>query len=496
MKCKSIIFFISFFLFFHSELYSQKVESQIDSLLVLSDSTLYSNIKQSLAYAKKANNLAKNIDNKKLKANTYLYVAVRLGELTQYEEAIGAAKAGLKIPFDDIHLKIELKEAKAIFNSYLGLNSYAIQEYQKLLSLIEEYNEGDDKELFRKTKTNIYQNLSASYYNNYQTDSAFIMINKAIDILQKVPEKGKPINGSEVYLTKASYLLGTEKQSDSIRFYANLSLQEAKKRKDDNFWDQYRHLGIYHFYEKNYDQALKFLHKSLEDMDKAGLPDDFLSKYDIYLTLSDTYEQKGDVKKQILYLKKSDSILKNDTFKNKQEVSEVADQQLKEKESTFLDKIKQYQYYIYAIVILLGSTLIISYIVFKKKIFESKKEVNQKNVLLHQTEKKSEELQNKVEDDRFEKLIDSAKKNKASFLILFEQQYPDFIQTLRSMNAKVTNSELSFLAYAFLNFSTKEIAYYTNVTEKAVQTRKYRIRKKYEIPTEVDFNGWVKSLVK
>jgi len=49
---------------------------------------------------------------------------------------------------------------------------------------------------------------------------------------------------------------------------------------------------------------------------------------------------------------------------------------------------------------------------------------------------------------------------------------------------------------AFLNFSTKNIAEYTYVTIRTVQIRKNRLRKKFEIPSDEDFNNWMRELGK
>jgi len=47
---------------------------------------------------------------------------------------------------------------------------------------------------------------------------------------------------------------------------------------------------------------------------------------------------------------------------------------------------------------------------------------------------------------------------------------------------------------AFLNFSTKNISEYTYVTVRAVQIRKNRWFKKFEIPSDADFNNWMGAL--
>ncbi len=66
---------------------------------------------------------------------------------------------------------------------------------------------------------------------------------------------------------------------------------------------------------------------------------------------------------------------------------------------------------------------------------------------------------------------------------------------MKELNPTIRSTELYFSALAYLNFSTKDIANYTFVTNRAVQVRKNRMRKKYDIPSEVDFNEWFRSLV-
>lgn len=61
-------------------------------------------------------------------------------------------------------------------------------------------------------------------------------------------------------------------------------------------------------------------------------------------------------------------------------------------------------------------------------------------------------------------------------------------------NPKIRTSELTFCAYLYLGFTTKEIADYTFVTIRGVETRRNRLRKKYNIPSDMDFSVWIKSL--
>ena len=98
-----------------------------------------------------------------------------------------------------------------------------------------------------------------------------------------------------------------------------------------------------------------------------------------------------------------------------------------------------------------------------------------------------------MEKDKFNHLIALAKSNNPAFLLLFGELYPDFIEALKMLAPNIRSSELEFCAMAFLNFSTKNIAEYTYVTIRAVQIRKNRLRKKFEIPSDADFNNWMRE---
>lgn len=488
MKHKFLVLFYFLFCLFQYNSFGQNLEFELDSLLKLADEYYDTDIDKSLAVAKQANILAQSSNNNKLKAESYKILASTQAELGFYVEAIDNANLGLAIPIDDIQFKTKFMEIKAICYSYLGVESRAIKLYYEILEMLEEYNSPE----FIHNKAIIYADLSVSYFNQKEEETSIIMANKSIALFQKLDNPNHLIDLPAVYLNKAT--LFVQRNNDSLYHYTKLSFEEAKKWSLVNYWQQYKFFGVYYFFEQDYTKAEKYFLMSLEEFEKMGFTD-MLDKYDIYITLADIYEHRGDVVKQTHYLKKSESLLKDYNFKNAFDVSKAVDSMMETERNTFVEEVKKHQLYIYLAFIALGVLFVFLYQKYRTKLKQSKQEVTQKEKLLKQTEKKSVVLHNKLEDKSFENLIECAKQNKPSFLVLFEEQYPEFIQTVKSMNDKVTTSELSFLAHAFLNFSTKEIAYFTHVTEKAVQTRKYRIRKKYNIPRDVDFNVWVKTLV-
>lgn len=102
-------------------------------------------------------------------------------------------------------------------------------------------------------------------------------------------------------------------------------------------------------------------------------------------------------------------------------------------------------------------------------------------------------LEHKV-NDAFEEVRQLAKQNAPSFLARFKEVYPEFCEKFLHLYPDIINSEFTFCAYLKLNFSTKEIATYTFVTKKAVQARKSRIRKKFNISSEDDLYIWFNKI--
>jgi len=94
----------------------------------------------------------------------------------------------------------------------------------------------------------------------------------------------------------------------------------------------------------------------------------------------------------------------------------------------------------------------------------------------------------------YEEIIALAKGNSSDFLFRFKEIYPSFFEKLYEIEPELITSELTFCAYLKLQFSTKEIASYTFVTPKAVQNRKNRIRKKLNIPSNMDIYTWIGRL--
>lgn len=100
-----------------------------------------------------------------------------------------------------------------------------------------------------------------------------------------------------------------------------------------------------------------------------------------------------------------------------------------------------------------------------------------------------------VEESLFKEIIQLAKENNSEFLPRFNEYCPRFSEELLKISP-LKMSEIRFCAYIYLNFSTKEIADYTFTSVRTVQTKKYNLRKKLNIPTDMDIYVWFSKLLK
>ncbi|MEJ5105654.1 helix-turn-helix transcriptional regulator [Chryseobacterium sp. MYb328] len=85
-------------------------------------------------------------------------------------------------------------------------------------------------------------------------------------------------------------------------------------------------------------------------------------------------------------------------------------------------------------------------------------------------------------------LYELAMSKNSLFITYFKSEFPDFFEKILYTCPSLISSELEICALLKLNLSTKEIAIATNATIRAVENKKYRIRKKFNLTSETDLN--------
>lgn len=90
-----------------------------------------------------------------------------------------------------------------------------------------------------------------------------------------------------------------------------------------------------------------------------------------------------------------------------------------------------------------------------------------------------------VSVNQIQELNDLAKTNSPAFFTTFCLIYPQLIETLKREEYNLNQSEIELCAYIFLNYTTKDVARFTTSSIRAVESKKYRIRKKINLSPDL-----------
>ena len=158
------------------------------------------------------------------------------------------------------------------------------------------------------------------------------------------------------------------------------------------------------------------------------------------------------------------------------------------------------RFYFAAFLLLLGFA--IALMLFIVRIYKAEMQLRKENELsVSAAQQKIDELLKKIirEEDKhspakledLKEIVQLAVDNNPAFLIKFNEFDPEFNDKLLAIAPTLVASEIEFCALLRLNFETKEIARYTKTSVRAAEGKKYRIRKKLNIPSDQDINVWM-----
>ena len=88
----------------------------------------------------------------------------------------------------------------------------------------------------------------------------------------------------------------------------------------------------------------------------------------------------------------------------------------------------------------------------------------------------------------------SEEDNWEMFQEAFKNADKDFFDKLKSRHPELTSNDLRLCAYLRLNLSSKEIAPLINISVKSVEIKRYRLRKKLNLPRETNLTDYIMQL--
>lgn len=98
---------------------------------------------------------------------------------------------------------------------------------------------------------------------------------------------------------------------------------------------------------------------------------------------------------------------------------------------------------------------------------------------------------NNLTEENISEILELAESDSPVFLDKFQIYFPDFIPNILKINPGLISSEIHICALMRLNFDTKKIALCTNSSVRAIESRKYRIRKKLSIASDININNFI-----
>ncbi len=73
----------------------------------------------------------------------------------------------------------------------------------------------------------------------------------------------------------------------------------------------------------------------------------------------------------------------------------------------------------------------------------------------------------------------------------FNNADKDFLKKVKSIHPKLTPNDLKLCAYLRLNLTSKEIAPLLNISPRSVEVKRYRLRKKMNLPHEASLTNYI-----
>ena len=105
--------------------------------------------------------------------------------------------------------------------------------------------------------------------------------------------------------------------------------------------------------------------------------------------------------------------------------------------------------------------------------------------------KKDRRLMNPLKKKISEKIDESADWDQ--FQVQFSTAYPDFIEKLTSQFSDLRSGDIKLCCYLKMNMNTKDIAQVTGLSVRAIENKRYRLRKKLNLSTNISLESFLHS---
>lgn len=428
--------------------------------------------------SKKLTNTYYQLKGYEIKDEVYGYQNDNKKLLTSTEQTIALADQ-----LKEYRIEILAASRKSYALTGLALYPESKKNLEKTELLVKKLG-NSDKDLQLKGS---FWGIYADYYNmQNKNEEAVKMLKNGFNEYQKISDKDKRIpHLMQSYSDIATCFLSLKKSDSAIYYYKNaqnilFSAKQYEKRQEAAI-----NLGLGSSYNEKmeYQLAIPYLIKSLDIVKKGQYEDIYL---DVLKQLAVSFKHTSKEESNLYYKK---YILAKKEYEEKNSLKPQEVEEIKNQNLSFFDRHKVSIITIFSILIATFTFIVFSLTKYRKRIEEKHQEVTE--IVKEQSEEITE-LKTRV-NDAFEEVLDLAKKNDPTFLKRFAEVYPDFYNYLLIQHPELSSTHLKILAYSFLNYSTKDIANFTNTSIRTIQTHKYNIRKIINISSDADLIHWAQN---
>jgi len=391
--------------------------------------------------------------------------------------------------------KSEISNTKNLYLQARLYNEYG-RNYS-LLGLFAEGNEYFNKAIAKARKIpgkkeknhQLYFSYTWKWYNfEYlkKMDSVYSMQKKCLEIAQE------PI----IYVKAAGRFIDGKKHLDSAEYYLKKAVPLFEKSPADQKALTLLLFGDLYTEKKEYQKALDYYFKSLAISRKMKRKDHVRN---VYERISKTFRTLHNKEKADEYFKNHSFLNDSINAREKKVLHIIVDQLAQEKKQEERDKKKIYVLFCVIFLVFVGLLYFVrkAYVKKQKKkdeLIKCKNELIEKKDELIEIQSKETHILKKKVNNAFPQLINLAKTNDPFFITRFKEVYPEFCEKLLSQYPNLKDSELKISAFLRLNLTNKEIGQYENISLRSVETRKYRLKKKFGLAPEADLIKWIQEL--
>ncbi len=466
--------------------------AEIDSLLTLSRNNKFGiDIESAIEYAYKALLKSDKIDYSEGIVKSNLYLAQSLFNLGNYEESLEYLSLAENEEYtsEDPVILFEISSLRGQIFSYLNIKNKSIKEFQKCLAYTLKIKSVEERD-YGLSLT--YENLSVVYNSIDKQDSALYFMNKNRELLESKDESAVFNNMINLYTSYGRiYFQGGDFDLAQQNFDKALRLAEEYQFPYQS--RTFRFLGDIMFSKGNIDSALIYYNKALDNLRITKLTNEYAL---VYKQIAELYKKTGNVDSAMFYTEKMSLIEEKLSISKQNSVEQALQVFINEEKSIQAKERRRLLTVIFASAIaLVLIVLLVSRAYRKRKEEESLLLQNKLNDSLKKIkvkEEKAKVLEQKL-NESFDEVVELAKSNDPSFLRRFQEVYADQSKRILQKHPDLSNSEFTLCAMIYLNFSSKEIASYTFVEHRTVQTKKSRLRKKLNLDPGYSLENYFQS---